>query len=86
MCEQRKCPAVSCPHPTLNSCACEVCDGCNFYGRDCLSGEQFAHPTDSCQRCSCQVLPCIIFISINCDIQYTQKNQKSETLEVTGLY
>uniref|UniRef100_I3KCN7 VWFC domain-containing protein n=1 Tax=Oreochromis niloticus TaxID=8128 RepID=I3KCN7_ORENI len=51
---QRKCPAVSCPHPTLNSCACEVCDGCNFYGRDCLSGEQFAHPTDSCQRCSCQ--------------------------------
>ncbi|CAI5664367.1 unnamed protein product [Oreochromis niloticus] len=54
VCEQRKCPAVSCPHPTLNSCACEVCDGCNFYGRDCLSGEQFAHPTDSCQRCSCQ--------------------------------
>ncbi|XP_030586933.1 kielin/chordin-like protein [Archocentrus centrarchus] len=54
VCEQRRCPIVSCPHPTLNSCACEVCDGCNFYGRDCLSGEQFPHPTESCQRCSCQ--------------------------------
>ncbi|KAM7414471.1 hypothetical protein PAMA_019340 [Pampus argenteus] len=53
VCAQRRCPAVSCPHPALDSCACGVCEGCNFSGRDCFNGERFQHPTDQCQLCSC---------------------------------
>lgn len=53
VCAQRRCPAVSCPHPALDSCGCRQCDGCNYYGRDCYSGERFPHPTDHCQLCSC---------------------------------
>ncbi|XP_049429825.1 kielin/chordin-like protein [Epinephelus fuscoguttatus] len=53
VCAQRRCPAVSCPHPGLDGCACRVCDGCNFNGRDCFNGERFPHPTDHCQLCSC---------------------------------
>ncbi|XP_071356594.1 kielin/chordin-like protein isoform X2 [Trachinotus anak] len=53
VCEQRRCPAVSCPHPALDGCACGVCDGCSFIGRDCFNGERFPHPTDHCQLCSC---------------------------------
>uniref|UniRef100_A0A3Q4I420 VWFC domain-containing protein n=1 Tax=Neolamprologus brichardi TaxID=32507 RepID=A0A3Q4I420_NEOBR len=54
-CRRKRCPEALCPNPVADACGCPVlCDGCNFYGRDCLSGEQFAHPTDSCQRCSCQ--------------------------------
>ncbi|XP_035499032.2 kielin/chordin-like protein [Scophthalmus maximus] len=52
-CVQRRCPAVSCPHPALDGCACGVCDGCNFNGRGCFNGERFQHPTDHCQLCSC---------------------------------
>lgn len=55
MCAQRRCPAVSCPHPALDGCACGVCDGCTFYGRSCFSGEQFPNPVDRCQICSCLV-------------------------------
>ncbi|XP_022610122.1 kielin/chordin-like protein [Seriola dumerili] len=53
VCAQRRCPAVSCPHPALDGCACGVCDGCSFNGRDCFNGERFPHPTDHCQLCSC---------------------------------
>ncbi|XP_070763397.1 kielin/chordin-like protein [Enoplosus armatus] len=53
VCSQRRCPAVSCPHPALDGCACGVCDGCNFNGRGCFNGERFPHPTDRCQLCSC---------------------------------
>ncbi|KAM8892202.1 kielin/chordin-like protein isoform 2-T2 [Spinachia spinachia] len=53
VCTQRRCPAVSCPHPALDGCACGVCDGCNFNGRGCFNGERFPHPTDHCQICSC---------------------------------
>ncbi|XP_017261029.1 kielin/chordin-like protein isoform X2 [Kryptolebias marmoratus] len=53
VCAQRRCPAVSCSHPTLDGCACGVCDGCNFNGRDCINGERFQHPEDHCQLCSC---------------------------------
>ncbi|CAK6951146.1 kielin/chordin-like protein [Scomber scombrus] len=53
VCTQRRCPSVSCPHPALDGCACGVCDGCNFSGRDCFNGERFPHPTDRCQLCSC---------------------------------
>ncbi|KAF3688881.1 Kielin/chordin-like protein Cysteine-rich motor neuron 2 protein [Channa argus] len=53
VCAQRRCPAVSCSHPALDSCACGVCDGCNFNGRDCFNGERFPHPADHCQLCSC---------------------------------
>ncbi|KAM9854759.1 kielin/chordin-like protein [Aulostomus maculatus] len=53
VCAQRRCPAVSCPHPALDGCACGMCDGCNFVGRDCFNGERFPHPTDHCQLCSC---------------------------------
>lgn len=56
MCAQRRCPAVSCPHPALDGCACGVCDGCSFYGRSCFNGEQFPNPVDRCQLCSCLVL------------------------------
>ncbi|KAK7892159.1 hypothetical protein WMY93_024122 [Mugilogobius chulae] len=52
-CAQRRCPAVSCPHPALDACGCGECEGCNYYGRDCYSGENFPHPTDHCQRCTC---------------------------------
>ncbi|XP_072290734.1 kielin/chordin-like protein [Eucyclogobius newberryi] len=52
-CAERRCPAVSCPHPALDSCGCGECEGCNYYGRDCYSGERFPHPTDRCQLCSC---------------------------------
>ncbi|XP_026167747.1 kielin/chordin-like protein isoform X2 [Mastacembelus armatus] len=52
-CAQRRCPAVSCSHPTLDGCACGVCDGCNFNGRDCFNGERFSHLADHCQLCSC---------------------------------
>ncbi|XP_057692024.1 kielin/chordin-like protein isoform X2 [Corythoichthys intestinalis] len=53
ICTTRRCPAVSCSHPALDGCACGVCDGCNFEGRDCFNGERFPHPTDHCQLCSC---------------------------------
>lgn len=53
VCAQRRCPAVSCPHPALDSCGCGECDGCNYYGRNCYSGEKFPHPADHCQLCSC---------------------------------
>ncbi|XP_044050662.1 kielin/chordin-like protein isoform X3 [Siniperca chuatsi] len=53
VCAQRRCPAVACPHPALDGCACGVCDGCNFNGRGCFNGERFPHPTDRCQLCSC---------------------------------
>ncbi|KAK2917907.1 hypothetical protein Q8A73_004653 [Channa argus] len=53
VCAQRRCPAVSCSHPALDSCACGVCNGCNFNGRDCFNGERFPHPADHCQLCSC---------------------------------
>ncbi|TMS05280.1 Kielin/chordin-like protein [Larimichthys crocea] len=53
VCTQRRCPAVSCPHPALDGCACGVCDGCNFNGRGCFNGERFPHPADHCQLCSC---------------------------------
>ncbi|XP_045893127.1 kielin/chordin-like protein isoform X2 [Micropterus dolomieu] len=53
VCAQRRCPAVACPHPAMDGCACGVCDGCNFNGRDCLNGERFPHPADPCQLCSC---------------------------------
>ncbi|KAM6960594.1 kielin/chordin-like protein [Aplochiton taeniatus] len=53
VCAQRRCPAVACPHPALDGCACAVCDGCRFHLRDCTNGERFPHPTDPCQRCSC---------------------------------
>ncbi|KAM9377036.1 kielin/chordin-like protein [Pholidichthys leucotaenia] len=53
MCVQRRCPAVSCLHPALDSCGCGECDGCNFSGRDCFNGERFPHPEDHCQLCSC---------------------------------
>ncbi|XP_034443111.1 kielin/chordin-like protein isoform X2 [Hippoglossus hippoglossus] len=53
VCVQRRCPAVLCPHPAQDRCACGVCDGCNFNGRECFSGERFQHPTDQCQLCSC---------------------------------
>uniref|UniRef100_A0A673XIK2 Kielin cysteine rich BMP regulator n=1 Tax=Salmo trutta TaxID=8032 RepID=A0A673XIK2_SALTR len=53
VCVKRRCPAVSCPHPALDSCACGVCDGCRFNGRDCSNGERFSHPSDHCQRCTC---------------------------------
>ena len=56
VCARRRCPAVSCPHPALDGCACAVCDGCNFHGRGCFNGERFPHPTDRCQLCSCLVL------------------------------
>ncbi|XP_041854067.1 kielin/chordin-like protein isoform X3 [Melanotaenia boesemani] len=52
-CVQRRCPAVSCPHPALDGCSCGVCDGCSFSGRNCFSGERFPHPEDHCQLCSC---------------------------------
>nr|XP_057932502.1 kielin/chordin-like protein isoform X1 [Doryrhamphus excisus] len=53
VCTSRRCPVVSCTHPALDVCACGVCDGCNFDGRDCFNGERFAHPVDHCQLCSC---------------------------------
>uniref|UniRef100_A0A8C6SNZ1 VWFC domain-containing protein n=1 Tax=Neogobius melanostomus TaxID=47308 RepID=A0A8C6SNZ1_9GOBI len=53
VCAQRRCPTVSCPHPALDSCGCGECEGCNYYGRVCYSGERFPHPTDHCQLCSC---------------------------------
>ncbi|XP_044213158.1 kielin/chordin-like protein isoform X1 [Thunnus albacares] len=53
VCAQIRCPAVSCPHPALDRCACRVCDGCNFSGRDRFNGERFPHPKDRCQHCSC---------------------------------
>ncbi|XP_053741751.1 kielin/chordin-like protein [Synchiropus splendidus] len=53
VCAPRRCPAVSCSHPALDGCACGVCDGCSFVGRDCYNGERFPHPTDHCQLCSC---------------------------------
>ncbi|KAM9351632.1 kielin/chordin-like protein [Symphorus nematophorus] len=53
VCARRRCPAVSCPHPALDGCACGVCDGCNFNGRSCFNGERFPNPTDRCQLCSC---------------------------------
>ncbi|XP_068507212.1 kielin/chordin-like protein isoform X1 [Syngnathus scovelli] len=53
-CVQKRCPVVSCSHPALDGCACGVCDGCNFEGRNCLDGERFTHPTDRCQLCSCR--------------------------------
>ncbi|XP_034734849.1 kielin/chordin-like protein isoform X1 [Etheostoma cragini] len=53
VCTHRKCPAVSCPHPALDGCACGVCDGCTFHGRGCFNGERFPHPTDHCQLCLC---------------------------------
>ncbi|KAG7259540.1 hypothetical protein CRUP_007621 [Coryphaenoides rupestris] len=53
VCVQRRCPAVPCAHPAPDGCACPVCDGCRFTGRDCFNGERFTHPTDHCQRCSC---------------------------------
>ncbi|KAM3609081.1 uncharacterized protein V6R79_009469 [Siganus canaliculatus] len=53
VCAQRRCPAVACPHPALDDCACGVCDGCNFNGRGCFNGERFQHPADRCQLCSC---------------------------------
>uniref|UniRef100_A0A4W5JYX1 VWFC domain-containing protein n=1 Tax=Hucho hucho TaxID=62062 RepID=A0A4W5JYX1_9TELE len=53
VCVKRRCPSVSCPHPALDGCACGVCDGCRFNGRDCSNGERFPHPSDHCQRCTC---------------------------------
>lgn len=54
-CVRRRCPTVSCTHPALDGCACGICDGCNFNGKDCFNGERFPHPSDRCQRCSCLV-------------------------------
>ncbi|MEQ2287677.1 hypothetical protein AMECASPLE_015108, partial [Ameca splendens] len=53
LCTTRKCPSSPCAHPALDDCACGVCDGCNFNGRDCYNGERFPHPEDHCQICSC---------------------------------
>ncbi|KAM4553451.1 kielin/chordin-like protein [Fundulus diaphanus] len=53
VCTSRRCPSPQCAHPALDGCACGVCDGCNFNGRDCQNGERFPHPEDPCQTCSC---------------------------------
>ncbi|XP_036068311.1 kielin/chordin-like protein isoform X3 [Oryzias melastigma] len=52
-CVQRRCPTVSCPHPSLDGCQCGECSGCNFDGRDCFNGERFQHPDNRCELCSC---------------------------------
>ncbi|KAM3870584.1 LOW QUALITY PROTEIN: kielin/chordin-like protein [Diretmus argenteus] len=65
VCVQRRCPAVPCPNPALDGCACGVCDGCNFHGRDCFSGERFTHPTDHCQLCSC-LNGAVVCVSVSC--------------------
>lgn len=52
-CTTRNCPSTPCAHPALDGCACGVCDGCNFNGRNCDNGERFPHPEDHCQICSC---------------------------------
>nr|XP_014351812.1 PREDICTED: kielin/chordin-like protein [Latimeria chalumnae] len=52
-CSRKTCPKVSCPHPAVDLCACPVCDGCSFHGRDCLNGERFPDPDNQCNRCTC---------------------------------
>ncbi|XP_011474483.1 kielin/chordin-like protein isoform X3 [Oryzias latipes] len=52
-CVQRRCPAVTCPHPALDGCQCGECNRCNFDGRDCFNGERFQHPDNHCELCSC---------------------------------
>lgn len=73
MCARRRCPAVSCPHPALDGCACGVCDGCNFNGRGCFNGERFPHPTGRCQLCSCLVLSHTLWFTFLIDL--IQKHQ-----------
>lgn len=70
LCAKRRCPAVACPHPALDGCECGACDGCNFHGRDCFNGEQFPHPTDRCQLCSCLVQHTHSLLSSSCTITF----------------
>ncbi|XP_056333779.1 kielin/chordin-like protein [Danio aesculapii] len=52
-CSPKSCPIVSCPHPGHDPCACPVCEGCQFNGRDCGNGERFPDPNDPCRSCAC---------------------------------
>ncbi|XP_038124813.1 kielin/chordin-like protein [Cyprinodon tularosa] len=53
-CTAIQCRSPPCAHPALDACGCGVCDGCNYRGQSYYSGEQFTHPEDRCQSCSCQ--------------------------------
>ncbi|XP_051725443.1 kielin/chordin-like protein [Ctenopharyngodon idella] len=52
-CSPKSCPSVSCPNPQRDPCACQVCEGCQYRGRDCGNGERFPDPNDHCQGCIC---------------------------------
>ncbi|XP_051512067.1 kielin/chordin-like protein isoform X2 [Myxocyprinus asiaticus] len=52
-CSPKSCPSAPCPHPEQDPCACSVCEGCNFNGRECGNGERFPDPSDHCQGCTC---------------------------------
>ncbi|XP_047453521.1 kielin/chordin-like protein [Mugil cephalus] len=65
VCEERRCPSAPCQHPAVDGCACGVCDGCSFNGRNCYNGERFPHPTDHCQLCSC-LNGAVVCASISC--------------------
>lgn len=54
-CYPRNCQTVPCPHPVQDPCACGVCEGCSYNGRDCGNGERFPDPNNHCQGCTCLV-------------------------------
>lgn len=53
-CSSMSCPAVSCPHPAVDSCGCAECKNCRFHGRQYQNTEQFTNAEDNCLTCTCQ--------------------------------
>ncbi|XP_030646302.1 LOW QUALITY PROTEIN: kielin/chordin-like protein [Chanos chanos] len=51
-CEKRRCPLLTCPHPTQGEC-CHSCDGCRYDGVEYMSGQEFLEAGDQCAQCVC---------------------------------
>ncbi|KAL4659485.1 kielin/chordin-like protein [Arapaima gigas] len=52
-CVKKRCPPVTCSHPSVGQCDCPVCDGCFFSGRLHVDGENFPGPGGPCEECIC---------------------------------
>ncbi|XP_054844536.1 kielin/chordin-like protein [Eublepharis macularius] len=53
-CLRKLCPPAPCAHPVPGPCACSLCQGCYFQGREYEDGQIFAAPNKACEDCRCR--------------------------------
>ncbi|XP_053144733.1 kielin/chordin-like protein isoform X3 [Hemicordylus capensis] len=52
-CLRKLCAPAPCAHPVPGPCACSLCQGCSFQGREYGDGETFAALKKPCEECRC---------------------------------